>query len=139
METQTLIKIGVKPELYEEMKGLISEVKDINNSADELSSYLNVYKDKLKQGAKLTPANIKQIKEYNAKLAELNADRSAKNERLATIKAILDKGRNGFVKVLGNTYRGVNINISNRYYVVKDKDVHSLYKIVDGDIRPTSF
>lgn len=139
METQTLIKVGVKPELYEEMKGLISEVKDINNSADEINSYLNVYKEKLKQGAKLTPANIKQIKDYNARLAELNADKSEKNERLKSIKTILDKGRNGFVKVLGNTYRGVNINISNRYYVVKDKDVHSLYKIVDGDIRPTSF
>lgn len=139
METQTVIKVGVKPELYDEMKELINDVKDINNSADEIKSYLGVYKDKLKQGTKLTPENLKSIKVYNEKLSVLEQDKKEKNDRLMSIKALLDKGKNGFVKVHGNTYGGVSISISNRYYVVKNKDVHSLYKIVEGEIKPTAF
>ncbi|MGN0151362.1 MAG: FapA family protein [Wujia sp.] len=139
METQTTIKIGVKPELYNEMKTLVNEVKDINGIADEISSYLNVYKEKLKKGAKLSPENLKQIKTYNAKLEEIAEERNTKNNRLRELKAELDRCKDGNVKVLGNTYRGVSIFISNCCYSVKDKDTHSLYKIVDGEISPTPF
>lgn len=139
METQTSIKVGVKPELFEEMKRLVGEVKEINGIADEISSYLNVYKEKIKKGTKLTPANVKQIKDYNAKLEEIAGEKKEKNDRLAQLKQELDQGRNAWVKVLGNTYRGVSIGISNHMYAVKEKDVRSLYKIVDGEIKPTPF
>ncbi len=139
METQTLIKVGVKPELYDEMKHLVGEVKEINEAVDEMTSYLNVYKEKIKKGAKLTPANIKKLNEYNIRLSDITKEKKEKNERLSEIKQVLDRSKNAWVKVLGNTYRGVSIHIFNCIYAVKDKDVHSLYKIVNGDIKPTSF
>lgn len=139
METQTLVKVGVRPELYEEMKKLVGEVRELNSMSDEIGSYLNVFKEKLKQGIKLSPSNIKQVKEYHAKLEKLNAEKNVKSERLVHIKNELDKGKRGFIRVTGYTYRGVTLFISNRTYAVKNKDVHSLYKIVDGDIKPTSF
>ena len=107
METQTIVKVGVKPELYEEMKNLVSFVTDINNQIDETSSYLNVYREKVKNGVKLTPENMKLIKQYNEKLDELNNERGDKNERLLAIRQELEKGKHGSVKVFGNTYRGV--------------------------------
>lgn len=139
METQTSIKVGVKPELYDEMKRLVGEVKEINGVVDEISSYLNVYKEKIKSGAKLTPANVKQIKDYNARLEEMSGEKLKKNERLSEIKQELDRSKNAWVKVFGNTYRGVSICIFNYTYAVKEKDVHSFYKIVNGEIKPTSF
>lgn len=138
METQTIIKVGVKPELYEEMKKLVAEVSELNDSIEEASSYLNVYKEKVKNGIKLTPENLKQIKEYNSRLSELNEQHDVRNERLKEIKAELDKGKKGSVKVLGNSYRGVIIFIASQIYTVKDKDVHSLYRIVDGEVTPTA-
>ncbi len=139
METQTMVKVGVKPELYEEMKSLVTFVTDINNQIDETSSYLNVYREKVKNGVKLTPENMKLIKQYNAKLDELNAERGDKNERLLEIRRELDKGKQGSVKVLGNTYRGVTLFIASCVYIVKDKETHGWYRIVDGEVRPTVF
>ncbi len=139
METQTIVKVGVKPELYEEMKGLVSFVTDINNQIEETSSYLNVYREKVKNGAKLTPENMKLIKQYNAKIEELNNERGDKNERLLAIRQELEKGKRGSVKVLGNTYRGVTLFIASCIYIVKDKESHGWYRIVDGEVKPTVF
>lgn len=139
METQTLIKVGVKPELYEEMKVLLPEVNEINYQIDETSTYLNVYKEKVKNGMKLTPENVKQIKEYNAKILELNNEKGDKEERLNRIREELSKSKSGSVKVMGNTYRGVTIFIANLIYIVKDKETHSWYKLIDGEVRSTSF
>jgi len=139
METQTTIKVGVRPELYEEMKTLVPEANELNEAIEETSSYLNVYRTKAKNGAKLTPENIKQIKELNIKLDELNTAYDIKNCRLQEIKKELEEGKKGCVKVLGNTYRGVTIFVAGCTYIVKDKDVRSIYKIVDGDVKPMSF
>lgn len=139
METQTIIKVGVKPELYEEMKGLITEVSDLKEEVDETSSYLNVYKEKLKRGQKLKPENVKQIKQYTEKLEVITKERDEKNERLLEIRTILAQGKKGSVKVSGNCYRGVMLFISSQTYAVKDKETHSLYKINEGLVKPTSF
>ena len=138
VETQTMIKVGVKPQLYDEMKQLVSEVNELNEQYDEISSYINVYKTKLKNGLKLTPENIKKIKSYKDKLEELEEEKQPKSDRLKEIKAELEYGKKGSVKVLGNTYRGVTIFISNQIYTVKEKDIHSWYKIVNGEVIPTT-
>lgn len=139
METQTIVKVGVNPELYEEMKVLVSEAGEINVQIEELESYINVYKTKVNNGGKLSPENLKLIKEYNTKLMPLKEEYGKRNERLQEIKKELELGKKGSIKVLGNTYRGVTIYIANAIYIVKDKDTHSCYKIIDGDIRTTGF
>lgn len=139
METQTIIKVGVNPELYEEMKVLVSEASEINGQIEEIESYINVYKTKVNNGGKLSPENIKLLKDYNTKLVPLKEEYDKRNNRLQEIKKALEFGKKGSIKVSGNTYRGVTMYIASAIYIVKDKDVHSWYKIVDGDIRPTSF
>lgn len=139
METQTIIKVGVNPELYEEMKVLVTEAGDINEKIEEIESYISVYKTKVKNGGKLTPENVKQIKDYNTKLVPLREEYDKRNSRLQEIKKELELGKKGSIKVSGNTYRGVSMYIASSVYIVKEKGVHGWYKIVDGDIRPTSF
>ena len=139
METQTIVKVGVKPELYSEMKKLVPKVNEINESYDEINSYLNVYKEKLKLGQKLKPEQLKSVREYNAKLEELSGDREKLNNRLLEIREEIKLGRSGSVKVLGTSYRGSSISIASYTYSVKEKDSHSHYKIVEGEIKPTTF
>lgn len=139
METQTIIKVGVNPELYEEMKGLVTVVTEINSIYQETESYLNVYKEKLKKGIKLSPENVKQIKLYSDKLKGMQEEKQAKNERLLEIKEALNEGKKGNVKVLGNSYRGVSIFIASSIYTVKETEKHCWYKINGGEITPTTF
>lgn len=139
METQTLINVGVKTELYEEMKGLVSEVTEMNKVIEETSSYLNVYKEKLKKGISLSPENLKQIKQYNAQLDEVLASKKTKNERMVAIKSELDRCNAGKIRVLGYAYRGAMFFISRYSYTVKDKDARLLYKVEGGEIVTSNF
>ena len=139
METQTIIKVGVNPQLYDDMKILIKSVNELNEKITEVTSYLNVYKEKLKLGAKLSPENLKQIKTHNANLTELIAERNDKNEKLTVIRAEFNEGRKGKVKVLGNVYRGVVISIAGMNRVIQEKETHNLYLISDGELTTSSF
>ena len=139
METQTIIKVGVKPELYDEMKVLVTEANELNENIEEVQSYINVFKTKVKNGGTLSPENLKLLKGYKQKIDELNSEYDVKNDRLQAIKSELEIGRKGSVKVSGNSYQGVTIYIAACTYIVKEKDVHSWYRITEGDIRPTSF
>lgn len=139
METQTSIKVGVKPELIDELKILVTKVADMNKEIEETSSYLNVYRNKIKKGVKLTPENLKQVKQYTTKLEELEKERDEKNERMKEIRQVVDAGKNGKVKVTGETFVGVTIFIASRIYTVKEKLTHCMFKIIDGEIGTTSF
>lgn len=139
METQTLIKVGVKPELYEKMKALVPAVADLKTTIEETTSYLNVYKEKIKRGVKLTPENVKQIKMYTEKAEALKQEYQEKNEELQNIRMEISLGKKGSVKVFGNIYRGAIINISSLCLPIKDTVSHSWFKILDGDIKSTSF
>ena len=139
METQTIIKVGVKPELYDRIKVLVPDVMELKNSIDETTSYLNVYKEKLNRGIKLTPENVKQIKTYTERVEEMKKEYVEKNDILQELRQELTLGKKGIVKVLGNAYRGVMIYISSLSYAVKDVEKHSLYKIADGVVKPTPF
>ena len=139
MVTRTEIKVGVKPELHEELKHLIPKVNEINDKYAETESYLRVYKEKIKKGKELGGEDLKKVKVYNATLDELEEDREKLNERLREIKTELEKGSKGSVKVAGSTFMGVSIFISKYSYMVKKGDTHSWYKVLDGSIKQTGF
>lgn len=139
METQTVIKVGTNIDMQEELKTLAGEIKELQVAGEEISSYLNVYKEKVKGGAQLSPESMKQVKAFNIRLAEILTERDQKKARMENLKLKLDLSRKGFVKVWGNTYRGVSLHISNYIYTVKEKDTRCLYKIIDGEIGPSSF
>lgn len=139
METPTTIKVGVKPELLEEIKPLVGEVNELNAMIEEENSYLNVYKQKLAKGIALTDENKKNIRERKAKIEELDKEKSAKSARLKELKMLIDQGKNSKVKALGNCYRGTTIYMASYVYSVKDKDIRPLYVIEGSEIRITSF
>ena len=139
METQTILKVGVNPELYEQMKVLVPQVMDLKTEMEETTSYLNVYKEKLKRGIKLTPENVKQIKNYTEKLEGMKTEYTEKKERLQELRAEFERGKKGSVRIYGNAYRGVMIFISSLSYAVKDVEMHSWYRITDGVVKPTIF
>ena len=115
------------------------KVNEINEKYDEINSYLNVYKEKLKLGQKLKPEQLKSVKEYNKKLEELEEDKELLNNRLMEIKEEIKLGRGGSVKVLSTAYRGVSLSIASLTYSIKEKDSHCHYKIMEGEIRQTGF
>lgn len=139
METHTSIKVGVKPELMDELKELVNVVADMNKDIEENSSYLNTYRQKIKNGVKLSQENIKQVKQYTTKLEELEKECEEKNERIMELRRIIDEEKNGKIKVSGEINVGVDIFIANRTYIVKEKHVHCMLKIKDGEIVTLPF
>jgi hypothetical protein len=139
METQTSVKVGVKPELIDELKVAVAKGTELNKQIEETSSYLNVFRNKIKKGVKLTPENIKKVKQYTVELEQLEKDREENNDRLQTLRKQVDMGKNGRIKVSGETYAGVSIFIASEVHNVKEPIAHCMYKIVNGSIEPTVF
>jgi hypothetical protein len=139
METQTLVKVGVKPELIDQLKAAVAKGAELNKQIEETSSYLNVFRNKIKKGVKLTPENIKKVKQYTADLEQLENDREKNSEQMREMKRLVDMGKNGRIKVSGETYAGVSIFIASEVHNVKEPIAHCMYKIVEGTISPTVF
>lgn len=136
METQTIIKVGVNPGLLDQIKAKVIAGDDLSQQIDEIKTYLDVYKRKVKSGATLSPEKLKQIKSFSDQLKSLVAEKAENDEKLSKLRDQLEFGRKGTVKVYGYAFRGACIYISSQVYNVKDRDAHCIYKIVDGDIKP---
>lgn len=136
METQTIIKVGVNPGLLDQIKAKVIAGDDLSQQIDEIKTYLDVYKRKVKSGATLSPEKLKQIKSFSEQLKSLVAEKAENDENLSKLRQQLEFGRKGTVKVYGYAFRGACIYISSQVYNVKDRDAHCTYKIVDGDIKP---
>ena len=137
METQTIIKVGVNPGLLDQIKAKVIAGDDLEQQINEIKTYLDVYKRKVKSGATLPPEKLKQIKSYSEQLKSLVAEKAENDENLSKLRQQLEFGRKGTVKVYGYAFRGAGIYISSQVYNVKDRDAHCIYKIVDGDIKPS--
>lgn len=138
METHTVIKVGVCPSLLDKIKDYVAAVDDLKQQIEEIETYIDVYKRKVKSGATLPPEKIKQVKAYAEQLNELAAEKQENSVKLSELRKQLEASRKGNIKVYGDAYRGTSIYISSQTYNVKDKDIHCIYKIVDGEIKPTT-
>ena len=101
METQTIIKVGVNPGLLDQIKAKVIAGDDLEQQINEIKTYLDVYKRKVKSGATLPPEKLKQIKSYSEQLKSLVAEKAENDENLSKLRQQLEFGRKGTVKVYG--------------------------------------
>jgi uncharacterized protein (DUF342 family) len=72
-------------------------------------------------------------------LEQLENDREKNSEQMREMKRLVDMGKNGRIKVSGETYAGVSIFIASEVHNVKEPIAHCMYRIVEGTISPTVF
>lgn len=139
MEKNTIVKVGVKAELVQEMKEIISSVAEINEEMEELLPLVLDFKEKRQNNVKLPSDKLKHLVEIQQKYLLLNQKKEAATKRLTIIKEVLNNATLGYIKVPGAVYQGTTLIISKYIYTVKGKQSHVIYKVVDGEIHPSGY
>lgn len=137
MNTNTVLKVGVKPELMERFKELTASLKEDKEEMIEQKQKLDAIKKKLKEGQKLLPNQIMLAKQLGETLKTLGEKVTKESEEHELLKKEIEENTNGKVVVNHTIYPGVQIYISNRVYPVKDIRSRCQFRVNGADIVST--
>ncbi len=134
MGTETNVKIGVDPLVYEQLKAAQKELAENQEMIEKCVQVLLLFKKRMESGQGIPQDKIPVIK-------KAGEDRGKLEERQAELKLIIENSTkaieanaNGRLKVSDAVYSGVRIQIANSMYVVKDTGRYCQFYLEDGEI-----
>lgn len=134
MNTQTILRVGVEPEVMDRFKELTVSIKEKQEEILNHQQILNGLKKKLKEGNKLLPNQIMIAKQSTERLTALNGQLEKESEEYINLKQEIENNKDGKVIVDHVVFPGVCIYISNRVYPVKDNRSRCQFRIDGADV-----
>lgn len=134
MNTQTILKVGVEPEVMDRFKDLSISIKEKQEEILNHQQVLNGVKKKLKEGKPVLPNQVMLAKQASERLTVLNEELEKESEEYINLKQEIENNKDGRVLVDHVVFPGVCIYISNRIYPVKDNRSRCQFRIDGADI-----
>ena len=135
MGTDTLVEVGVDPELKERANALRKSVADLQKSLGTIQPVLNAMRQKLAAGDKLSYEQA----QYAQKLVEtckLQKEQLATAEKdLEEIELVMETETAAQVKISNEVYQGTKITISDVSLYVHDSFKHCRFIKSQGDVK----
>lgn len=138
MNTNTVLKVGVKPEVMERFKELTLIIKEEQEETLKQKQILEAMKKKLQEGQKLLPNQIALAKQSGETLKSLGEKLEKDSAEYMLLKKEVEENTNGKVVVNHTIYPGVHIYISNRVYPVKDIRSRCQFRVDGADVVSTA-
>lgn len=135
MGTNTVLEVGIDPELLEEYRTLEKNIIRMNSDKDKIMPILETYKKKISMGNKLPPDKLEYIRLLTQKCIELNQDIKESTERYDKIWTFMNDNESGSIKVQNIIYPGVKLVISNIVYYVRNEIHYSKFIRAGADIK----
>lgn len=133
--TNTVLEVGIDPELLEEYRTLEKDIIHMNSDKDKIMPILETYKKRLSAGEKLPADKLEYIRILTEKCIELNAKMKEATERYDQIWTFMNGNESGSIKVQNVVYPGVKIVISNIVYYVRNEIQYSKFVRDGADIK----
>lgn len=137
MNTQTVLKVGVDPEVMDRFKDLTTSIKEKQDDILKSQQVLDAVKKKLKEGQKILPNQIMFAKQAGENLKQLNELLEKESSEYMILKQEIENNKDGRVLVDNMVFPGVYIYISNRVYPVKDNRSRCQFRIDGADVITT--
>ena len=137
MNTQTVLKVGVDPEVMDRFKDLTTSIKEKQDDILKSQQILEAVKKKLKEGQKILPNQIMLAKQAGENLKQLNEELDKESSEYMILKQEIENNKDGRVIVDNMVFPGVYIYISNRVYPVKDNRSRCQFRIDGADVVTT--
>lgn len=135
LSPQTILEVGVNPQLREEYKQIFQQYQDQKKAFDRLSQHLQAYQkstisiDNLPDKKKL--AVVRLLEQYKGVKEQL----TRLEERKTWIEGEFERLQKGRVKVFDVVYPGVQIIIGQAIYSVNDPIKYALFTLDQGDVK----
>ena len=138
MNTPTVLKVGVKPEVMDRFKDLTSIIKEEQEEMLKQKQILETLKKKMQEGQKLLPNQVSLAKQASDSFKSLGESLEKNSKEYMLLKKEIEENTNGKVVVNHAVYPGVHISISNRVYPVKDLRSRCQFRIDGADVIITA-
>lgn len=135
MGADTLVEVGSTRETRQQMKKLQQQMMECKRVIESMQPVLNMMAQKLSQGTKFKPEQVKNIKEM------INADKKKKQElrecaqKMEALQAILVKSDTARVEVTDRVYAGTKICIADVSMIVQDSLHYCRFIKSHGEIK----
>lgn len=134
MNTQTILKVGVDPEVMERFKGVSISMKEKQVEIQNHQQTLNGVKRKLQEGKQVLPNQILLAKQAGESLKHLNEELEKDLKEYNDLKKEIEDNKDGRVLVEHIVFAGVVIYISNHVYPLKDNRSRCQFRFDGADI-----
>lgn len=135
MGADTIVEVGADPEIKNQVKEVQQQVVECKRIVDSLKPVLLSTAQKMTQGVKFNPEQLKNIQEM------MDADRKKRKEleegtrKLQELQVLLDASNVARVEVNDRVYAGTRICIGDVSTVVKDTVHYCKFVKSQGDVK----
>lgn len=136
MNTSTILKVGVKPEVLDRYKDLTVSIKENQEELLKHRQILENFKKKMAEGQKILPNQMMLIKQSGDEFKKLAVEVEKESSEYMLLKEEIEANKNGKVVVNYSVFPGVCIYISNRIYQVKDMRSRCQFRLDGADVVP---
>lgn len=137
MNTATVLKVGVEPEVMDRFKDLTTSIKEKQEEILKNQQVLETVKKKLKEGQKVLPHQIELTKQAGECVKQLSDKLEKESAEYMLLKKEIEEHTDGRVVVNHTVFPGVCIYISNRVYPVKDIRSRCQFRMDGADVVTT--
>lgn len=133
MSTNTIVEVGVLPELRNELINLRSQLKTGQESLDKTEKAL-VILDQMAAAGQLTPDRLSIRLKLQLTKKQTNEELSQIRERILEIEKSLSDTEKAKIEVHGIIYGGAKIVLGRYTKFIKDPLQRVVFRIADGDV-----
>lgn len=138
MGADTIVEVGTDPRIKSRIQQLQKELTEYKKEQDQIQPVLVAMKQKLVQGVKLKPDQIKNLQEMIQRDKLVEEEMKKDLEELNDLQDRMAECASARVDVSGDVYAGTKICISDVSMVVKSSMSYCRFIKESGDVKMTS-
>lgn len=131
----TEVAVGVDPTVTNRYQELSKEIQTDQKNLKVMVPVLDATKQKLAQGVKLTPDQVKNVQNLAINVKMLQERIKSDVEEIEALKEVMDSSSNSKIEVTGEVFPGTTISISDISMVVKDSFSYCKFVKEQGTVK----
>lgn len=135
MGADTIVNVGVDPQLKAEYQQLQKQIAEIVKLQKNIQPVIQATTLKLKQGVKLSPDQIGYVKSLLATDQQKQAELAQATARMEEIENTLGEAKDAHISVTDTVYPGTTLMISDASMVVQKEYKYCRFIKKDGDVK----
>lgn len=135
MGADTIVEVGMDPSKKARMQELQKQIAENNKVLEQTHPVLTALTQKLAQGVKLRPEQLKSLQEMLQKENVIKKQIEEDTDEFMALQEVLDESGGARVEVTGEVFAGTKICISDVSMVVKNSMTYCKFVKQQGDVR----
>lgn len=135
MGAATEVTVGVDPTVTNRYQELAKEIQESQKNLKVFVPVLDATKQKLAQGVKLLPEQVKNLQTLAINVKALQEKIKTDMAEMETLKELMDSSSNARVEVTGEVFAGTTISISDVSMVIKESLSYCKFVKEQGTVK----